>query len=99
MASVPQRAAELVRYWIVHGGEGWPTPRGLLPGVPLTPPPLGAPLDLTAFALSVPEEDTKLAALRQYATQLRVMAPFLLAFVRTTELFATRAGVAMPNEP
>jgi LmbE family N-acetylglucosaminyl deacetylase len=99
MASVPQRAAELVRYWIVHGGEGWPTPRGLLPGVPLTPPPLGAPLDLTAFALSVSEEDTKLAAVRQYATQLRVMAPFLLAFVRTTELFATRAGVAMPNEP
>jgi LmbE family N-acetylglucosaminyl deacetylase len=99
MASVPQRAAQLVRYWIVHGGEGWPTPRGLLPGVPLPPPPLGAPLDLTAFALSVPEEDSKLAAVREYATQLRVMAPFLLAFVRTTELFATRAGVAMPNEP
>jgi LmbE family N-acetylglucosaminyl deacetylase len=99
MASVPEGAAARVHYWIVHGGEGWPTPRGLLPGVPLTPPPLGAPLDLMAFALSVPEEDTKLAAVREYATQLRVMEPFLLAFVRTTELFATRAGVAMSNGP
>ena len=99
MASARQRAAELVRYWIVHGGEGWPTPRGLVPGVPLTAPPLGASLDLTAFALGVPEEDHKLAAVREYTTQLRVMEPFLLAFVRTTELFATRAGVTMPSNP
>lgn len=99
MASARGRATELVRYWIVHGGEGWPTPRGLVPGVPLTAPPLGAPLDLTTFALSVREEDHKLAALREYTTQLRVMEPFLLAFVRTTELFATRAGVTMPNNP
>src|SRR2546429_2011638 len=28
-----------VRYWIVHGGGGWPPPRGLLPGVPLTAAP------------------------------------------------------------
>lgn len=99
MASARERAATLVRYWIVHGGEGWPTPRDLVPGVPLSQPPLGAPLDLTAFALSVPEEDHKLAALRQYPTQLRVMEPFLLAFVRTTELFATRPGVPMPQNP
>jgi LmbE family N-acetylglucosaminyl deacetylase len=36
------------------------------------------------------EEDRKLAALRAYQTQMKVMAPFLLAFVRTTELFAAR---------
>lgn len=99
MAAARERPAELVRYWIVHGGEGWPTPRGLVPGVPLTVPPLGRALDFTAFALSVPEEDNKLAALREYTTQLRVMEPFLLAFVRTTELFATRAGVTMPGGP
>ena len=96
MAAARERAAGLVRYWIVHGGEGWPSPRGLVPGVPLTAPPLRAPLDLAAFALSVPEEDHKLAAVREYTTQLRVMEPFLLAFVRTTELFATRAGVTLP---
>jgi LmbE family N-acetylglucosaminyl deacetylase len=99
MAAARAREPGMVRYWIVHGGEGWPTPRGLVPGVPLTAPPLGAPLDLAVFALSVPEEDRKLAALRQYRTQLRVMEPFLLAFVRTTELFATRAGVTLPDTP
>jgi LmbE family N-acetylglucosaminyl deacetylase len=99
MRAARGRSGVVVRYWIVHGGEGWPTPRGLMPGVPLTAPPLGAPLDLTAFALSVPEEDHKLAAVRGYTTQLRVMAPFLLAFVRSTELFATRAGVTMPGGP
>ena len=97
MLSAQERPAALVRYWIVHGGEGWPTPRGLVPGVPLSAPPLGASIDLVPFALSVPEEDHKLAALRAYTTQLRIMEPFLLAFVRTTELFASRAGVTMPS--
>jgi LmbE family N-acetylglucosaminyl deacetylase len=76
-----------VRYWIVHGGEGWPSPRGLMPGVPMTAPPLGSALDAAPFELSADEEDLKLAALRAYATQLRVMEAFLLAFIRTTELY------------
>lgn len=80
-----------VRYWVVHGGEGWPSPRGLLPGVPLTPSPRGAALAPVPFALEPPEEDRKLAALRAYQTQMEVMAPFLLSFVRTTELFSERA--------
>ena len=77
-----------VRYWIVHGGEGWPSPRGLLPGIPLTTPPVAVALALRPVALTAAEEDRKLAALRDYQTQMRVMEPFLLAFVRTTELFA-----------
>lgn len=80
-----------VRYWIVHGGEGWPGPRDLLPGVPLTAAPLAAPLAPVAFALEPAEEDAKLLALRAYQTQMRVMAPFLLSFVRTNELFSVRA--------
>ena len=80
--------AASVRYWIVHGGEGWPSPRGLVPGIPLTAAPLAARLEPVAFALSVREEDRKLAALKAYETQLRVTEPFLLAFVRTTELFS-----------
>ncbi len=77
-----------VRYWIVHGGEGWPSPRGLVPGIPLSTPPVGVALTPRPFALTPAEEDRKLAALRHYQTQMRVMEPFLLAFVRTTELFA-----------
>ena len=83
--------APAVRYWIAHGGVGWPSPRDLLPGLPLTPAPLAAPLAPAGFALEPAEEDAKLLALRAYETQMRVMAPFLLSFVRTNELFSWRA--------
>ena len=82
----------VVHYWIVHGGAGWPSPRALLPGIPLTPAPLALRSAPAAFELTLAEEDGKLGALGAYATQLRVMAPFLLAFVRTNELFAAGAG-------
>jgi hypothetical protein len=60
-------------------------------GVPLASAPLAAPLDPRPFALLPAEEDTKLAAVRAYGTQLQVMEPFLLSFVRSTELFSVRA--------
>jgi LmbE family N-acetylglucosaminyl deacetylase len=82
-----------VRYWIVHGGEGWPSPRGLSAGIPLRPAPRSRGLDPAPFALLPAEEDRKLHALEAYDTQMRVMAPFLLAFVRTTELFSSRAAL------
>jgi LmbE family N-acetylglucosaminyl deacetylase len=78
-----------LRFWIVHGGEGWPSPRGLEPGLPLTPAPRIRGVTPAVFALSPAEEDRKLAALRAYETQLRGLGPFLLAFVRSTELFAS----------
>jgi LmbE family N-acetylglucosaminyl deacetylase len=81
-----------LRFWIVHGGEGWPSPRGLLAGVPLTPAPRGRGVPFGSFALEPAEEDRKLEALRAYRSQMQVMAPFLLAFVRTTELFAAEPG-------
>lgn len=90
IAAAAHRSAA-VRFWIVHGGEGWPSPRGLLPGLPLTPSPRGAGLAADAFALTPQEEDRKLAALKAYQTQLRVMEAFLTSFVRTTELFSVRA--------
>jgi len=80
-----------VRYWIVHGGEGWPSPRGLVAGIPLSPAPRSRGLDPAPFAVLPAEEDGKLHALEAYDTQMRLMAPFLLAFVRTTELFSVRA--------
>lgn len=81
----------MVRYWIVHGGAGWPAPADLLPGVPLTPAPLARALAPQAFGLEPAEEDGKLAALQSYRTQLRLTAPFLLSFVRTNELYSLRA--------
>ena len=76
------------RLWIVHGGEGWPSPRELSPGLPLTRAPLLGAVPLARFELTPAEEDQKLAAVRAYPTQLATLAPFLLAFVRTTESFA-----------
>jgi len=77
-----------VRTWVVHGGEGWPGPRELSPGLPLTPAPLLCGTALAPFELTPAEEDQKLAAVRAYPTQLATLAPFLLAFVRTTELYS-----------
>src|SRR4029077_186324 len=84
-------AAE-THYGIVHGGEAWPSPRGLLPGVPETPAPRAAGLAPLPFVLAPAEENTKLAALREHRSQLRMTAPFLLAFVRTSELFSAHAS-------
>ncbi len=76
-------------YWIVHGGEGWPSPRMYMPAIPLTPPPTGAGLPWSAFVLTNEEVSRKHAAVLTYQTQMRVMSPFLLAFVRTTELYSS----------
>ncbi|HYM29371.1 MAG TPA: PIG-L family deacetylase [Steroidobacteraceae bacterium] len=80
-----------VRYWIVHGGEGWPSPRGLVPGLPLTPAPRLRALMPAVFALTPAEEDRKQQAIEAYATQMQVIAPFLLSFVRSSELFTNAA--------
>jgi LmbE family N-acetylglucosaminyl deacetylase len=76
-----------VRCWIVHGGEGWPGPRELSPGLPSTRAPRLGAAPVTAFVLTPAEEDAKLAAVRAYPTQLLTLGPFLLSFVRTTEIF------------
>lgn len=81
-------ALPAVRCWIVHGGEGWPSPRGLSPGLPLGRAPLMGRVPLATFELTPAEEDRKLAALRAYGTQMRTLAPLLLSFVRTTETFS-----------
>jgi LmbE family N-acetylglucosaminyl deacetylase len=77
------------RFWIVHGGAGWPAPRALRPKLPLPEPPRGRGLGLVPFALDSLEEDDKLEAVRQYHTQMTVISSFLLAFVRTDELYSS----------
>jgi LmbE family N-acetylglucosaminyl deacetylase len=86
------------RFWIVHGGELWPSPRGLRMKLPLGIPPRGRGLGLVAFDLDPLEEADKLEAVRQYHTQLRVMSSFLLAFVRTNELYSS-LPVPLPRIP
>lgn len=75
------------RYWIVHGGEGWPSPRGLNEALPLPPTPRGRGLQALSLPLTPDEEARKLQAIRAYRTQMQVMPSFLLAFARTTETY------------
>jgi len=77
------------RFWIVHGGHQWPSPRGLRMRLPLAVPPRGKGLELAAFDLDPLEEEDKLEAVRAYYTQMRVMSSFLLSFVRTNELYSS----------
>jgi len=76
------------RYWVVHSGEGWPSPRGYMPNIPLNQPSLGPGQSAVPFNLTEEEESQKLRAVNAYHTQLQIMAPFLLTFVRTTELYS-----------
>jgi LmbE family N-acetylglucosaminyl deacetylase len=77
-----------MRYWIVHGGELWPMPRSYAPELELNPPPLGHGLSQMPFRLEPAEEQRKRLAVSAYHTQMEVMSSFLLAFVRTSELFS-----------
>ena len=92
--SILTRRGELAKlhYWIVHGGEGWPSPRGYMPGIPLDMPTVQKGSPLLPFILTDSEETRELQAVNAYHTQMEVMAPFLLAFVRTDELFAAPAA-------
>jgi LmbE family N-acetylglucosaminyl deacetylase len=79
-----------LRYWIVHA-PSWPQPRGYQPQQSLSPPPLAASLHWESLPLSAEERAHKLAAVRDHRSQLQLMEPFMLAFVRANELFALPA--------
>lgn len=81
--------AERVRYWIVHGGIGWPWPRGLHPQEALVPPRRAGALPWKDFALSSAERDTKAGAIGVYETQLRLTSSFMLSFVKRNEIYSS----------
>jgi LmbE family N-acetylglucosaminyl deacetylase len=81
------------RFWIVHGGEGWPSPRGYMPNIPLNMPPVAKTLAAVPFPLTDAEVAEKLQAVNAYHTQMQVMAPFLLTFARMSELYSVRSGM------
>ncbi len=59
-----------------------------MPNIPLNMPWPRAGLSGVPFDLTAEEEDRKLQAVNVYHSQMQFMAPFLLAFVRTTELYS-----------
>jgi LmbE family N-acetylglucosaminyl deacetylase len=76
-----------VRYWIVHGGSGWP--RTMPAGAAFDPPPIAATLPWRSFELTPDEVKKKREAISRHRSQMEIMRPFLMAFVRPNELFST----------
>jgi LmbE family N-acetylglucosaminyl deacetylase len=85
-----QQAGSL-RFWIVHAGARWPRPLRYHPDLPQRAPAIAADFDWQQLGLGVAERDRKLEALRAHRSQMRVMRPFLLGFVRADEIFALRS--------
>jgi len=76
--------------YLVHRSY-WPEPLLPQPGRPLKPPAemLGIGTTWTEVPLTPEEINLKRRAIACYATQEKVMGPFLRAFIRNTELFGT----------
>jgi len=77
-----------LRYWIVHGGLEWPLPKGYHPSLALEPAPRGKGLDWRRLPLGGGEEEVKHRAVLAHKSQLEALSRFMLAFVRTNELFS-----------
>lgn len=87
-----------LRYWIVHGGRGWPTPRGLRPDLPQTVSPRGKGMPWSAFPLDALSQDTKVLALRRHETQMKVMGSVMMSHVRSTELYSVVPIAGWPGQ-
>lgn len=87
-----------LRYWIVHGGRGWPAPRGLRPELAQTVPPRGQDMPWNAYALDALSQEAKALAVRRHETQMKVMGSVMMSHVRSTELFSVVPIAGWPDQ-
>lgn len=85
--------------YLVHRGN-WPTPKLPSPGMELYPPAklTGIGTQWQKFPLLAGEPDLKREAILKYRTQIRAMRSFLLAFVRSSELFGKYPDFILPRK-
>ena len=83
--------ADLIRFWIVHGGRGWPAPHGLRPQLPQVIAPRGLGMKWEQFALAPATRAVKLQAIGAHKTQTAVMKRVMESYVRANELFSRTA--------
>jgi LmbE family N-acetylglucosaminyl deacetylase len=91
-----------VRFWIVHGGEGWPKPRSHRPELEQTIAPRGLGMRWERLPLDADARDTKLRAIRAHRSQFAVMGRVMESHVRADELFSRtpippRSTCALPE--
>ncbi|AGB18257.1 PIG-L deacetylase family protein [Thermoanaerobacterium thermosaccharolyticum] len=84
--------------FLVHHPQ-WPVPWLLEPSKPLLPPVDMADSNTKwqIFKLRSSEIQKKELAIRKYKTQIAVMEPFLMGFIRENELFGTKPVLIIPN--
>jgi LmbE family N-acetylglucosaminyl deacetylase len=76
-----------LRYWIVHGGTGWPA-GGYQPRAPQTISPRGLGLHWEELPLDEEAVAAKLQAIAAHQSQMRMMGHTMRRYVRSTELYA-----------
>lgn len=83
--------------FLVHHPQ-WPVPWMAEENRPMLPPVdmKDSNTEWQSFDLTPKEVDLKRTAIKQYRTQTEVIKPFLMAFVRKTELFATKPVISIP---
>jgi LmbE family N-acetylglucosaminyl deacetylase len=78
-----------VRYWIVHGGRGWPAPHGYHPDLGQTVAPRGLGMQWAAFSLDSDAIDAKRRAVSAHQSQMKVMGRIMLSYVRADEIYSS----------
>ena len=83
-----------VRVWsfLIHRGA-WPKPAGYAPELVLAPPAdlTGDGAGWTEYGLDDSDREAKRLATLEYRTQMQLLRPYMLSFVRQNELFDTHA--------
>jgi LmbE family N-acetylglucosaminyl deacetylase len=83
-----------VRVWsyLIHRGA-WPKPTGYAPDLVLAPPAdlAGDEAGWTEYGLDRTDQEAKRLATLEYRTQMQLLRPYLLSFVRQNELFDVHA--------
>jgi LmbE family N-acetylglucosaminyl deacetylase len=90
------------RFWIVHGGRGWPKPRNYRPTLEQTIAPRGIGMRWERLPLDAVARDAKLRAIRAHRSQFAVMGRVMESHVRADELFSRtpippRSTCALPE--
>ncbi len=90
----PWAARMRALHYLIHDGA-WPIPSTYAPDLDLAPPgALQGPRDRwVSFPLTQEDEDAKRAAVLEYRSEVRLLRPYLLSFVRRNEIFDQLAPV------
>jgi LmbE family N-acetylglucosaminyl deacetylase len=83
-----RRELHKIRFWIVHGGRGWPQPRTYRPDLSQTVAPRGLGMQWEQFPLDALARAAKLRAVHAHRSQTQVMGRVMESHVRSVELYS-----------